>query len=252
MIEPIEELSWPGQYLGRRVLIYDSVPSTNDLAAVCQEPGTVFITREQTAGRGQHGRVWHSLPDTSLLLSITLNPPATMRRPVLLTAWAAVAIAESIYQLSGCHARLKWPNDLFINGKKVCGILIEQKQQLVLGLGLNLMQTAEDFARAELPLATSLLAESGRVVSPLTAAQAVIHHLDTLCSSCLDNAFEALQAEWQSRIGLLDRPVSVELLDGTHQPGYLQTLTFENVVLLQSNGVRLELLPESIRHISAS
>src|SRR5438046_2971142 len=82
--------------------------------------------RERTAGRGQYGRTWHSPPNTGIALSILLAPPPELRRPALLTAWAAVGIADAIAAVAGHDAHIKWPNDLLLGGRKVCGILIEQ------------------------------------------------------------------------------------------------------------------------------
>jgi BirA family transcriptional regulator, biotin operon repressor / biotin---[acetyl-CoA-carboxylase] ligase len=250
MHEPNEIRTWPCQHLGQRVLIFDSVSSTNDLAAQAPEAGTVFIADEQTSGRGQHGRVWQSAVGTSLLMSINLNPPTRLRRPVLLTAWAAVAVADAIFQLSGLQANLKWPNDLLVNGKKVCGILIEQNRSIVLGLGLNLSQTAADFARAELPSATSLMIESGRRVSPLQAAETAVHSLDVQYGKLLADELLPLESEWRSRIALVGRPVVLELLDGSLRIGRLNVLTFTEVVLILTDGSLFRTSPEGIRHIT--
>src|SRR5206468_7692987 len=89
----------------------------------------VVLAREQTAGRGQHGRAWQAPAGSSVLLSVLLCPPPALRRPALLTAWAAVSVCETILQLTGLQAKIKWPNDVLIRGRKVCGILIESKAQ---------------------------------------------------------------------------------------------------------------------------
>ena len=83
-----------------------------------------------------------------MLLSALLFPPAELRRPVLLTAWAAVAVCETIRHITGQMARIKWPNDVLVQGKKICGILIEQGKGTVAGIGLNVNQSAEMFAAA--------------------------------------------------------------------------------------------------------
>ena len=114
----------------RRVVVFDSVDSTNSVAAALADPaddGLVVIAGHQTAGRGRFGRVWQSRPGVSLLTSVVLFPPAELRRPAVLTAWAAVAVGEAVFALTGVQAKVKWPNDLLIRGKKVCGILIEQR-----------------------------------------------------------------------------------------------------------------------------
>src|SRR5262249_40553335 len=110
MNTPTEIRLLPTRLIGRRVYLFDSVVSTNDVASgLALDPensGTVVIAAHQSAGRGQYGRAWLSRPGTSLLMSILLFPPAELRRPVVLTAWAAVGIAEAIRTLTGAQARL--------------------------------------------------------------------------------------------------------------------------------------------------
>src|SRR3954454_4515684 len=117
------------KYIGRRHIHLDATDSTNSPAAeLVHDPaaaGTVVTADLQTRGRGQHGRVWESPPGVNILLSALLFPPPALRRPVVLTAFAAVVVAETILQVTGKQARIKWPNDVLLDRKKVCGILIE-------------------------------------------------------------------------------------------------------------------------------
>src|SRR5690606_22692424 len=133
-------------YLGRTVQVFDSIDSTNTRALALADDrsldGLVVLSRHQEAGRGQYGRTWLAPPESSVLLSVLLFPPPTLRRPALLTVWAAVAVGELVLELTGEQIRIKWPNDVFLKGRKICGILIEQRQQgeslaTVVGIGLN-------------------------------------------------------------------------------------------------------------------
>src|SRR5207245_2431978 len=109
--------------LGRRVLVFDQLDSTSTYAAgLAGDPandGMVILAREQTAGRGQHGRTWSAPAGSSVLLSVLLFPPPELRRPAILTAWVAVSVCETILKLTGLQAKIKWPNDVLIRGKKV-------------------------------------------------------------------------------------------------------------------------------------
>src|SRR5262245_20611741 len=104
--------------LGRRVLVFDCLESTNTFAAsLPYDPandGLVVLAREQTAGRGQHGRSWHCPAGTGVLLSVLLFLPPELRRPVLLAAWAAVAVCETLAQWTTYPAEIKWPNDVLV------------------------------------------------------------------------------------------------------------------------------------------
>jgi len=130
-MNPYDEWRLPTHRLGRHVLLYHKVDSTNTrAAALAGEPandGLVLLADEQTAGRGQHGRIWTCAPGAGVLMSVLLFPPPQLRRPVILAAWAATSVCETIRHVTGLQARIKWPNDVLVRGRKVCGILIEQR-----------------------------------------------------------------------------------------------------------------------------
>src|SRR5260370_26717707 len=157
---PHEEWHLETKHLGRRVLVFDRVDSTNTQAmALAHDPahdGIVLIANEQTAGRGQTGRSWICQSGVGVLLSVLVFPPPALRRPVILAAWAANAVCETIRQTTGLQAKIKWPNDVLIRGRKVCGILIEQARGTVVGIGFNVNQSAESFAQENPPAAASL------------------------------------------------------------------------------------------------
>lgn len=244
------------RHVGRRVLVFDSVASTNDVAAeLAADPGnagTVVIADQQTAGRGQYGRVWHSRPGTSLLMSVLLAPPEELRRPVVLTAWAAVGVGEAIRTLTGVQAKLKWPNDLLVRGKKVCGILIEQGAGTVAGVGLNLNQSADDFAAAGLPEATSLGLSTGASIDPRAAAVAVIRRLDEEYDRLLAGERVPLESDWKWRLGLLGRQVVAELTDGSVLGGRLRDLSFDGVEIERGEFAVEVVRPEFVRQLRAA
>ncbi len=253
MDTPTDTWQLDTRHIGRRVLVYESVGSTNDVAArLAADPdaaGTVVIAGQQTAGRGQYGRVWQSRPGTSLLMSVLVAPPVAVRRPVVLTAWVAVGVGETIRTLTGVQARLKWPNDLLLHVKKVCGILIEQGAVKVAGIGLNLNQSAGDFAAAGLPDATSLALTAGVPIDPRTAAVAVIRELDEEYDRLLAGEGVPLESDWKWRIGLLGRQVVAELADGTVLGGRLRDLSFEGVEIEVGEFAVQAVRPEFVRQL---
>src|SRR5262245_26222889 len=153
------------RHIGCQHIHLDVTDSTNDRAAAfASDPahgGTVVTAGRQVRGRGQHGRGWDSPPGMSVLLSALLFPPPELRRPALLTAFAAVAVCETILKVIGLSTRIKWPNDVLVTNKKVAGILIEcgvavpSTPHAVVGIGLNVNQAADEFTRLGLPDATS-------------------------------------------------------------------------------------------------
>jgi BirA family biotin operon repressor/biotin-[acetyl-CoA-carboxylase] ligase len=258
----LPESSWflRAKHLGLRTLVYDCLDSTNTLAlSLADDPahhGLVVLARAQTAGRGQYGRAWQAPSGSSVLISVLLFPPLPLRRPALLTAWAAVSVSEAIASLTNLQATIKWPNDVLIGGKKVCGILIEQRTTghadfplaTVVGIGLNLTQSAKTFEEAGLPLAASLASTSGQSVAYEEAAQELIHQLDEHYGRLLAGDFSTLEARWKARLGLLGQVVLVEAVNGHHR-GRLLDVGLAGLQLDVGVGAVLRLTPESVRHL---
>ena len=255
MDTPRETWQLDTERVGRRVLLFDSLDSTNTTAArlasvEANADGLAIIADFQTAGRGQYGRVWQSRPGSSLLISVVLQPPRELCRPVVLTALAAVAVADAVYALTGAQARVKWPNDLLVHGKKVCGLLIEQHAAvIVVGIGLNLTQSAAEFAAANLPEAASLAMLSEKPADVRTAAEAVLRRLDTEYRRLLNSESVAVEADWKWHVGLLGRQVEVELMDGSAVSGRLHELGFDGLELEVADGLFRLVVPETVAHI---
>lgn len=240
-------------HLGRRVLVFDSLESTNTTAAELAGTGgegLAVVADFQTAGRGQYGRAWQARPGSSLLMSVVLRPPPELCRPVILTAVTAVAVAEAVYSLTGAQARVKWPNDLLVRGKKVCGILIESAAATVVGIGLNLNQTADEFATAGLPDATSLRLLTGSHFDPADTANTVLRKLDAEYGRVVSGERVGVETDWKWRVGLLGRPVAVELSDGATAVGRLREMGFDGLELETADGLRV-VVPETVRHLAA-
>src|SRR5438309_397299 len=112
-MKPYEVRHLNTQRLGKRVWYFPQLDSTNTLALALasdsENDGLVLLANEQTSGRGQYGRTWTAPPGSSVLLSVLLFPPPWLRRPVLLTAWAAVAVCATIQEVAGLETRIKWP-----------------------------------------------------------------------------------------------------------------------------------------------
>ena len=246
--DPVAEWAAPARAVGRRVRLFDELPSTNDFAAGC-ESGEVVVALHQTQGRGQYGRVWQSRPGASLLLSAVVAPPVPVRRPVLLTAWAAVAVADAVRRLTGVRVRQKWPNDLLAGNKKVCGILIEQAANVVVGLGLNLTQTAAEFAAVGLPDATSLAVLCGRDLPVRVAAEAVIAALDEWYAPLAGGDLAGLEHAWVRQLGLAGRAVAVEVAGGGVVVGRVRQLSFDGVEVDCGQVVPVGVPPERVRHV---
>src|SRR5262245_4823874 len=231
---PTEEWHLPTRRVGRRVLVFDRLDSTNTrAAALAEDPGNggvVVLAKEQSAGRGQHGRSWHCPPGMGVLMSVLLFPPPAVRRPALLTAWAAVSVCETAREAAGLEAQIKWPNDVLIRGKKVCGILIEQGRGTVAGIGLNVNQADGDVARAGLTLAGALAAFTGKQLDREEVFRRLVGRLDEEYHRLCLGEIHGLEARWKDRLGLLGREVVAQLPEGPLR-GCLVRLSFAAVEL---------------------
>lgn len=252
MADPREEWHLDTQRLGRRVLVFDAVDSTNTLAAALAEDpandGIAILAGAQSAGRGQRARRWHGPPGRGVLLSVLFFPPPSLRRPVLLAAWAAVSVCETILKSTSIQAKIKWPNDVLIQDRKVAGVLIEQARGTVAGIGLNVNQSAEDFAADRLPDAGALALFVAKTLDRDAIARLLIRQLDEEYIRLSQGDCATLEANWQRRIGLLGQEVEVECHDAAHR-GRLLELSFAGLELEQEQGRRRRLQPETVRHI---
>jgi BirA family biotin operon repressor/biotin-[acetyl-CoA-carboxylase] ligase len=173
-----------------------------ELAASGSPEGLVVVADHQTAGRGRRGHVWTAPPGKALLVSCVLRPPLEPPRWPELTLTAGCAVAEAIEGASGLAARLKWPNDVLVQGRKVAGILAEgvvgPARFVVLGIGVNLSQTAADWPPALAGDAASLL-ELGRPVPRGALLTAVLSCLAARYEELLARGFAPILAAWRAR-----------------------------------------------------
>jgi BirA family transcriptional regulator, biotin operon repressor / biotin---[acetyl-CoA-carboxylase] ligase len=247
------------RHLGRRVLVYDRLDSTNNRAAeLVDDPANdalAVLADEQTAGRGQHGRTWLAAPGQSVLLSLLVTPPRQLCRPVVLTAWAAVAVCTTIRATIGQQPRIKWPNDVLLNDRKVCGILIESvagrragSSCFIVGIGLNVQQSAAAFAAAGLPEAASLAQFTAHPLDTHAIAADLIRQLDCDYDALYQGDLVTLETCWKECLCLLGKHVVAECHDGTHH-GQLIELSFRSVELARFGEPSLVLAPERIQHL---
>jgi BirA family biotin operon repressor/biotin-[acetyl-CoA-carboxylase] ligase len=243
--------------LGRRVLVFEQLDSTNtftaQLAAEGAPEGIAVLAEEQTAGRGQHGRSWLAGRGDGVLLSVLLTPAPPLRRPAVLTAWAAVAVCRLVCEITGLMPRIKWPNDVLLDGRKICGILIEQTrgawgQATVAGIGLNVRQSSPALAAAQLPEATSLAQFVEQAPDTAEVARRLISWLDHEYDRLCEGNLTILESQWREYLDLVGQPVVAECADQMHQ-GRLCGLTFDAVELDCPDTGQLVLRPERILHL---
>lgn len=205
--------------IGKKLLVLEETVSTNAvafrMAEEGAEEGTVVIAEFQSGGKGRLGRKWASPPGVNLYCSIILRPPIQPVAAPQLTFLSVIAVARAIEQLTPLQARIKWPNDILINGKKVAGLLNEMSAEtdkvnfVILGIGVNLNMTREQFPDDLRHPATSLYMESGMKVDRTVFASVLLQELGSLYGTFLLEGYSPAREEWLRRSRLEGALVTV-------------------------------------------
>jgi BirA family transcriptional regulator, biotin operon repressor / biotin---[acetyl-CoA-carboxylase] ligase len=208
--------------IGRKVIVKDEVASTNDLAKTLandgEEEGLVVTARTQVAGRGRMGRSWSS-PEGGIYLSVLLRPKIPVHDMLRMTVLACVPVAETVEEVSGCRATVKWPNDVEVDGRKVAGLLVESASKggeiayLVLGIGINLNV---DLASLGVPEAASVAGCAGRPLDREAFLNLLLYRLDTFYASFLKGTFE--MGDYIKRSSTIGSEIEVEM-EGSRMVG---------------------------------
>jgi BirA family biotin operon repressor/biotin-[acetyl-CoA-carboxylase] ligase len=201
-------------FIGQRVIYYPRLTSTMDVAKREAQQGaaegTIVVADEQTAGKGRLKRAWLS-PEGNIALSIILYPSLPHLPSLIMLA--SLAVVHSIEAVTGLKSQVKWPNDVLINSRKVCGILIESDVQgntvdyTIIGIGVNVNLRLSGFPEI-LSTATSLCDELGREVSRLSLIQRLLAEIERLYLSL--PAGGSVYEEWRDRLVTLGKRVQVK------------------------------------------
>jgi BirA family biotin operon repressor/biotin-[acetyl-CoA-carboxylase] ligase len=175
--------------IGREIIVLEETTSTNDAiwqrAAPVTPEGLVIFAERQTAGRGQRGNHWESIAGKGLWFSILLQPKIAPAQSARLTAWAAQSIAETISEKFSLCPTVKPPNDIYLDKKKLAGVLVEMRAQknaphlAIAGIGINANHAPEDFSAKLRPRAISLAQALHRHVDRAGFAIALLRKLDS-------------------------------------------------------------------------
>jgi BirA family transcriptional regulator, biotin operon repressor / biotin---[acetyl-CoA-carboxylase] ligase len=206
-----------------RVVRFERVDSTQAsafaLAAGGAEDRTVVVAEYQAAGRGRRGRAWDAAPGQSLLTTILVRPRLAPAQWPAYSLVTAVAVAETLARTAALAARLKWPNDVLIAGKKIAGILLESRivgdtatAVVAIGVGVNLAQRA--FPAGLAARATSVAIEAGRVVPRDTVLAALLEAFDEWRARLESDGMPPVRARWLALADTIGRRVSIDGVSG--------------------------------------
>jgi BirA family biotin operon repressor/biotin-[acetyl-CoA-carboxylase] ligase len=234
------------KWLGRELHCHDLVDSTNllarELARKGGAHGTVLSAESQSQGRGRLGRSWVSPAHKNLYLSVILRPGLPADRLPQVGLLAGVAACDTLREWQ--PATLKWPNDVLIEGRKVCGILAEMEGDasgptVILGIGVNVNAEETDFPDELRRKAGSLLLAAGRPVERVRVAGRLLTHLETWYDTWTQEGFAPIAAAWRERSGLVGQMIHVA------EPG---TENAGQVIGLDDDGALRIRLPSGDEH----
>ncbi len=194
--------------LGRTIKLLDEVDSTQIVAQKLAEEGaaegTLVIAEQQNAGRGRMGKPWHSPKGKGIWMSIVLRPTTPMHFTPQLTLLAAVAVCRAIRKLAPLPVAIKWPNDLLIDGRKVCGILLEsfaedeRLRYVIAGIGISVNLEPDDYPDYLEPIATSLRIAAGKQLDRTALIALVLEELEQLYELYQESGFPPIRAAWEA------------------------------------------------------
>lgn len=206
------------EWMGQEIFCYNTLDSTNlkakELAEAGYPSGTLVLAESQTAGRGRRGRDWTSEEGTGIFMSFILKSGLTIENASMVTLVCALAVSTGISQVIGQEAQIKWPNDIVMNGKKICGILTEMSVDsgkvghVVVGIGINVsnLQFPEEIANT----AGSLYTETGKFFQRAEIVGAILEKFETYYALFLKTQdLSLMQEEYNGLLANRNREVRV-------------------------------------------
>ena len=229
---------------GKEIIHLSNIDSTNNFAAkllsenLCQN-GAVIMADVQSEGKGQRGNIWLSESGKNLLSSFVFKPDnLSVENQIALTWATSLSLLETLRKFN-IEALIKWPNDVFVGGKKIAGILIENQLQgtriscSIIGIGLNLNQTFFDDLKA-----TSVLLETKQIVEPRTFLNILVHEMNEQFQLIYSSSFEILKTEYENNLFQMNELKSYEDEFGVFVGKIIGTTEEGKILIEKSNAIQ--------------
>jgi BirA family biotin operon repressor/biotin-[acetyl-CoA-carboxylase] ligase len=244
------------RWLGKTIHWYDAVDSTNLIAIEMAQrgapEGTVVLADQQLSGRGRSNRSWHSPAGVGIYCSIVLRPKMAPAKGQLITLMASVSLVEAIARRTGLSPRVKWPNDILINNRKVAGILLESRLSgaqigyAVIGFGINVNNDSADLPEDIRVKASSLLVELKKPVDRSTLVMDIFSEFEKIYDKFQRQDFAVILEQWRHysstlgqrvRIWQRDRALEGIALDVTEDGGLLLKVEGDKQTVIHAGDV---------------
>ncbi|MBU4127929.1 MAG: biotin--[acetyl-CoA-carboxylase] ligase, partial [Proteobacteria bacterium] len=233
----------------KNIIFLNETDSTNtrakELAAQGAPEGTLVIAEKQTEGRGRRGRSWFSPPGGGIYFSLILRPVISPGETPKITLMTAVVLAETLISLMKLKLRIKWPNDILVNGKKLAGILTEISTEMdavnyiIVGLGLNVNTQFEKFPQDIKGNATSILIENGKQFPRVKLIQHYLKLYEIYYDMFKNNDFEPIMKRWRELADIIGKQIRVDVIGKTHI-GKVVDVDNDGVLILKDDQGRLQ------------
>ncbi len=231
-----------------QIIAFDTLDSTNleakrmlqDLTAEQSLHGVVITAEQQTGGKGRLGRAWVSPAGTGLWFTAMLQPKLPMEQASLLSFTAAISVAEAIQQTTGLSVKLKWPNDVLLDGRKLCGILLElipynkTEYYIAMGIGINMHQQKEAFPPELQDKATSIAMASEQTINRDVLLETILHQLQKNCVLLEAQGFAPIRDQWKAWSAIIGQEVSVQQYGKELYTGIAEDIAMNGCLLVRT------------------
>jgi len=224
--------------IGKKILFFEEVDSTNNKAkqiALEEKEGTVVISEMQTSGRGRRGREWHS-PKGGIYVSFILKPNMSPEKAPQITLVSSLALVEALNSMfQKLNAKIKWPNDVLISGKKISGILtelssdMEKINYIVVGVGVNISTGINNLPEN----ATSLKLEMNQDISVKLFLKSFLEHYDSIYQEYLNGSIDQIIKRWKNNSDTLGKKVKIIGINETYE-GLAKDIDENGALILQT------------------
>ena len=224
--------------IGKKILFFEEVDSTNNKAkqiALEEKEGTVVISEMQTSGRGRRGREWHS-PKGGIYVSFILKPNMSPEKAPQITLVSSLALVEALNSMfQKLNAKIKWPNDVLISGKKISGILtelssdMEKINYIVVGVGINISTGINNLPEN----ATSLKLELNQDISVKLFLKSFLEHYDSIYQEYLTGGIDQIIKRWKNNSDTLGKKVKIIGINETYE-GLAKDIDENGALILQT------------------